>query len=72
MRTQELKKVILRLVGNREFYGYEIHRQLEERNINIGIGRLYSILTDMKGIHLLFIPIGGDFVAILQEMTVIP
>lgn len=48
MRTQELKKVILRLVGNREFYGYEIHRQLEERNINIGIGRLYSILTDMK------------------------
>ena len=48
MRTQELKKVILRLVGNREFYGYEIHKQLEERNINIGIGRLYSILTDMK------------------------
>jgi len=48
MRTPELKKFILRLVGNREFYGYEIHKQLEERNINIGIGRLYSILTDMK------------------------
>jgi PadR family transcriptional regulator PadR len=48
MRTPELKKVILRLVGNREFYGYEIHKQLEERKISIGIGRLYSILTDMK------------------------
>ncbi len=48
MRTPELKKVILRSVGNREFYGYEIHKQLEERGINIGIGRLYSILTDMR------------------------
>ena len=48
MRTPELKRIILRLVGNREFYGYEIHKKLEQRNITIGIGRLYSILNEMK------------------------
>ncbi len=48
MRTPELKTVILRMVGKGEFYGYEIHRKLEQRKIKIGIGRLYSILGEMK------------------------
>lgn len=36
------------MVGKGEFYGYEIHRKLEQRKIKIGIGRLYSILGEMK------------------------
>ena len=48
MRTPELKTVILRMAGKSEFYGYEIHKKLEQRKIKIGIGRLYSILSDMK------------------------
>jgi len=48
MRTPELKSTILRMAGKNEFYGYEMHRKLEEREINIGIGRLYSILGEMK------------------------
>lgn len=48
MRTPELKTAILRMVGKDEFYGYEIHKKLEQRKIKIGIGRLYSILSDMK------------------------
>ncbi len=48
MRTPELKKTILRMAGKGEFYGYEIHKKLEQRSINLGIGRLYSILAEMK------------------------
>ncbi|MFX1484688.1 MAG: PadR family transcriptional regulator [Promethearchaeota archaeon] len=48
MRASELKKTILRVAGRREFYGYEMHKKLEENKINIGIGRLYSILGEMK------------------------
>lgn len=48
MRTYELKTTILRIAGKGEFYGYEIHRKLLENKIEIGIGRLYSILAEMK------------------------
>ncbi|MFW9835322.1 MAG: helix-turn-helix transcriptional regulator [Candidatus Thorarchaeota archaeon] len=48
MRTPELKKIILRMSGKSEFYGYEIHKKLEEKQIKIGIGRLYSVLGEMK------------------------
>jgi PadR family transcriptional regulator PadR len=48
MRTPELKTTILRMSGKSEFYGYEIHKRLEQRNIKIGIGRLYSVLAEMK------------------------
>ncbi|MFW9805958.1 MAG: helix-turn-helix transcriptional regulator [Candidatus Thorarchaeota archaeon] len=48
MRTPELKEIILRIAGDSEFYGYEIHKQLEQRKVNIGIGRLYSVLGEMK------------------------
>ncbi|MHA2005423.1 MAG: helix-turn-helix transcriptional regulator [Candidatus Thorarchaeota archaeon] len=36
------------MVGAKEFYGYEIHQELAEKDINVGIGRLYSILGEMK------------------------
>ncbi|NHI89327.1 MAG: methyltransferase domain-containing protein [Candidatus Thorarchaeota archaeon] len=48
MKTPELKAAILRLAGKREFYGYEMHKELEEKKIKIGIGRLYSILSEMN------------------------
>lgn len=48
MRTPELKATILRIAGDSEFYGYEIHKLLEQRKISIGIGRLYSVLAEMK------------------------
>jgi DNA-binding PadR family transcriptional regulator len=48
MRTPQLKTAILKLAGKREFYGYEMHKELEQRKIRIGIGRLYSILSEMK------------------------
>jgi len=48
MRTPELKNTILRMTGMGEFYGYEIHKKLEQKKIKIGIGRLYSILAEMK------------------------
>ncbi|MHA2068746.1 MAG: PadR family transcriptional regulator [Candidatus Thorarchaeota archaeon] len=53
MRTPELKKTILRMVGRSEFYGYEIHQELAEKNIRVGIGRLYAILGEMKSDGLL-------------------
>ncbi|MHA2021841.1 MAG: PadR family transcriptional regulator [Candidatus Thorarchaeota archaeon] len=53
MRTPELKKTILKMVGIQDFYGYEIHQDLAEKNINVGIGRLYAILDEMKSDGLL-------------------
>jgi PadR family transcriptional regulator PadR len=53
MRTPELKKTILEMAGLNEFYGYEIHQELAEKNINVGIGRLYAILGEMKSDGLL-------------------
>jgi PadR family transcriptional regulator PadR len=53
MRTAELKKMILKMSGTGEFYGYDIHRTLTERNAKIGIGRLYAVLAEMKDEKLL-------------------
>ncbi len=53
MRTLDLKRVILRMAGKGDFYGYEIHRKLAEENIKIGIGRLYAVLTEMRNEGLL-------------------
>jgi DNA-binding PadR family transcriptional regulator len=35
------------MLGDRDLHGYEIHRDLEAREIKIGIGRLYEILNQM-------------------------
>lgn len=47
MRTAELKKTILRVFGGREFYGYEVHKNLLSRGVEIEISRLYRVLTEM-------------------------
>ncbi|MHA1906682.1 MAG: helix-turn-helix transcriptional regulator [Candidatus Thorarchaeota archaeon] len=35
------------MLGNCDLHGYEIHRELEAREMKIGIGRLYEILNQM-------------------------
>ncbi len=47
MRTENLKKAILKMFGDREFYGYEIHKVLLSQGIDIELGRLYRVLTEM-------------------------
>ncbi len=46
MRTADLKKTVLTL-GDREFYGYEIHKRLASEGHEIEIGRLYRVLNEM-------------------------
>ncbi|MHA1903789.1 MAG: helix-turn-helix transcriptional regulator [Candidatus Thorarchaeota archaeon] len=48
MKTSDIKKYILRMAGKGEFYGYEVHRSLADAGINVGLGRLYAILSDMR------------------------
>jgi len=48
MRTENLKRIILRMFGSREFYGYEVHRELASEKIEVGISRLYRVLTEMS------------------------
>ncbi|MHA1934417.1 MAG: helix-turn-helix transcriptional regulator [Candidatus Thorarchaeota archaeon] len=48
MRTSDIKKFILKKAGKGDFYGYEVHRSLAEAGVNVGLGRLYAILSDMR------------------------
>ncbi|MGB8781087.1 MAG: helix-turn-helix transcriptional regulator [Candidatus Bathyarchaeia archaeon] len=47
MRTEDLKKVVLKMYGSREFYGYEVHKELASEKVDVGISRLYRVLTEM-------------------------
>ena len=47
IRTESIKEVTMMMLGNRDLHGYEIHRELEARDMRIGIGRLYDILNQM-------------------------
>lgn len=47
MRSLELKRAILRLFRGKEFYGYEIHKQLSASGYNIELTRLYRVLNEM-------------------------
>lgn len=53
VRTEDLKKTILRAFGGREFYGYEVHRELASEKIDVGISRLYRVLAEMSRDRLL-------------------
>ncbi|MCJ7634064.1 PadR family transcriptional regulator [Candidatus Bathyarchaeota archaeon] len=48
MRTADFKNIILKMFGNREFYGYEIHRMLASEGLDVEISRLYRILNEMS------------------------
>jgi DNA-binding PadR family transcriptional regulator len=47
MRTGDFKQLILKLFGNREFYGYQVHKVLLSEGIKVGISRLYRVLNEM-------------------------
>ena len=47
MRAEDLKKVILRMSGSGEFYGYKIHKQLATKKIEVSTSRLYRTLAEM-------------------------
>jgi len=47
MRTRDLKRIILKMFGDREFYGYEVHKKLSALDMKIEISRLYRVLKEM-------------------------
>lgn len=47
LRSEELMSKIILIVGDKEFYGYEIHKILESQGIKIEISRLYRLLNEM-------------------------
>jgi DNA-binding PadR family transcriptional regulator len=47
VRTEDLKKIVLRMFGGRKFYGYEVHKELASEKIEVSISRLYRVLTEM-------------------------
>jgi PadR family transcriptional regulator PadR len=53
MRTGDLKQIILKLFGNREFYGYEVHKVLLLEDVEVEISRLYRVLNEMRREELL-------------------
>jgi DNA-binding PadR family transcriptional regulator len=53
MKTGDLKQIILRLFGNREFYGYEVHKVLLSEDVKVEISRLYRVLNEMRREELL-------------------
>jgi len=47
MRTDDLKRIILKMFQDKKFYGYEVHKQLVSNDIEIEISRLYRVLNEM-------------------------
>jgi DNA-binding PadR family transcriptional regulator len=48
MRTEDLKRKILKMFRYNEFYGYHIHNQLSKEGVEIELSRLYRVLNEMK------------------------
>jgi len=48
MRTRDLKRIILKMFGDREFYGYDVHKKLLSEGVKIEISHLYRVLSEMK------------------------
>ena len=47
MKTDDLKRIILKMFKGNELYGYEIHKRLESQGVEVEMGRLYRVLNDM-------------------------
>jgi DNA-binding PadR family transcriptional regulator len=47
MRTVDLKRVILKMFKDKEFYGYEVHKRLASEDIKVELSSLYRILNEM-------------------------
>jgi PadR family transcriptional regulator PadR len=53
LRTDDLKRAILLMLRNTEFYGYDINRRLAQQDMRGNISRLYSVLNEMQEDRLL-------------------
>ena len=47
MRSEDLKRSILKILSDGESYGYEVHRKLLREGVRIEISRLYRVLNEM-------------------------
>lgn len=47
MRTEDFKRIILKMFKGKEFHGYEAHKRLASEDVKIEISRLYRILNEM-------------------------
>lgn len=47
MRTEALETTVLEISRAREFYGYEIQKELLSKGVKVEIGRLYRVLAGM-------------------------
>ncbi len=47
VRTEDILQMVIKILGDRDMHGYDIHKELEARGMRIGIGRLYEILNKM-------------------------
>jgi PadR family transcriptional regulator PadR len=48
LRTNELRRTILKMFGSSELYGYDVNRRLALQGVNVELSRLYRVLNDMK------------------------
>jgi len=48
MRTEDLKRIILKMFRGNEFYGYEINKKLSQVDIEVELSRLYRVLNEMR------------------------
>ena len=48
MRTEELKRTILKMTGSSELYGYDVNRRLSFQGVDVELSRLYRVLNEMK------------------------
>jgi DNA-binding PadR family transcriptional regulator len=53
MRTADFKITILKMFRRAAFYGYDVHRRLEQEGTEIEFSRLYRILNEMDEENLL-------------------
>jgi len=48
LRTDELKRTILKMFGGSELYGYDVNRRLALQGVDVELSRLYRVLNDMR------------------------
>jgi PadR family transcriptional regulator PadR len=48
LRTEELKRIILKMFRGSEIYGYEVNRNLALQGVDVELSRLYRVLNEMQ------------------------
>ena len=48
LRTEELKRTILKMFGGSELYGYDVNRRLALQGVDVELSRLYRVLNEMR------------------------